>query len=304
MTAPPVPAARCPSCGEGLQGVYCHRCGEKQLDARDRTVAHFVQDAVGTLTNVDGTLWRSFRLLILHPGALTAAYLRGVRKPYLTPFRIFLLCNLVYFFVQPYTGFTGFNTTLASQRDRQVYSSLLDIDGRVRAVLQADVLAPEVYAERYRRYEEHFDARSSTYARTFIFLLIPLYALALKAVLPRRLYADHVVFAAHLLAWQLLVVMSAFLLLYRHLLMGLVYDLLPGPLAGFISESISSVLVAGYVYLALRQAYAASRRSALWRAWALSLGVVIVPGIFLIATLLYRLGLFWLTFITTPVPGG
>lgn len=296
-----MPAA-CPSCQTPFAGAYCHACGEKRLAPEDRTVRHFLHDALGTLTNVDGTLWRSFGLLLGRPGALTRAYLLGERRPYLTPFRLFLLCNVVYFFVQPYTGFSGFNTPLDSQRTRQVYSRIAGIDARVRGALQGGAETPEAFAERYRRYAERFDARSSTYARTLILLLIPAYALALKAVLPRRLYADHLAFAAHFLAWQLLVVMSAYLLLYRYALFDLV-DLLPDGLAWRIHENGSSLLLTAYLYLMLRRAFGLSRRGAAWRTVVLQgAAVLFLPALFSLAVIAHRFGLFWLTFWTTPVP--
>lgn len=58
-------ADRCPSCGAGFQGTYCHDCGEKRLADEDRTVRHFLGEALGTLTNLDGTFWRSLRALVV-----------------------------------------------------------------------------------------------------------------------------------------------------------------------------------------------------------------------------------------------
>ncbi len=297
-------APACPSCGTAFRGAYCHDCGEKKLDEGDRTFRHFLGDAFGTLTNIDGTLWRSFRLLLVKPGALTLAYIQGERKPHLTPFRVFLLCNLVYFFAQPFTGYSGFNTTLESQRTRQFYSQFAHIDARVRHRIGAEKLGEAAYAARYESYKERFDARSSAYARTLIFLLIPLYALALKAVLPRRLYADHVVLAAHFLAWQLLVVMSAFLFFYQFALYDVV-ERLPPFVAHHIHEHIASLLLAVYLYLMLRRAFGLPSKAALWRTVVLQgMSLLLLPALFVLATLAYRFLLFWVAFATTPVPGG
>ena len=295
----PEPAA-CPSCGTPFRGRYCHACGEKRLHDEDRTVRHFVGEALGTFLNLDGTFWRSFGVLIFRPGTLTAAYLRGQRRRYLGPLKIFLLCNLVYFFVQPWTGFSGYSTTLHSHRTNQVYSETLGLDARVRNRLGADTLSVEANAARYKAYEVRFDAKSNTYARTLILLLVPLVALGLKAVLPRHLYADHLVFATHFVAWQLLVVMSAYLMFYAHVLSDPVNALLPEGWAYLLSELSSTLLEIPYLFLALGAAYTLSRGAALWRALVLGMPLL---GVLLLATFLYRLLLFWLTFWTTPVPG-
>ncbi len=297
-------ATRCPSCATPFRGLYCHVCGEKKLTREDRTVRHFLADAVGTLTNLDGTFWRTFKLLLLKPGALTAAYVRGERRPYLSPFKVFVLCNLVYFFVQPFTGYTGFVTDLYSQRLRQPYSEAAGIEAHVQQRLGAATLTPEGYAARYARYAERFDARSSAYARSLILLLIPLVALGLLAVLPRHLFADHVVFATHLLAWLFFVCMSAFLLFYSAVLDPLVDAYLPPKLAHALSEGGTMLLFVPYLYLALRRAYQLTRTGAAWRTIAfMAPPLLFVPGLVLIILYLYRFLLFWLTFWTTPVPG-
>ena len=289
-------SASCPSCGTRFRGLYCHVCGEKRLSEQDRTVGHFLHEAMGTFANLDGTFWRTFRTLILRPGVLTAAYLRGARRPYLGPLKVFLLCNLVYFFVQPWTNYSGYNTTLEAQRGRQLYSHAMRLDEAVRARLGADTLSAEVYAARYAAYELRFNAKSSTYARTLILLLVPILALWLKALLPRRLYADHLVFATHLLAWQLLFVMSAYLMLYSHMLTGPVHALLPEVAANLLDEMSGVLLEFPYVYFAFRGAYGLRRGAALGRALLL---VAPLFGLFMFATVAYRLLLFWLTFATT-----
>lgn len=287
--------AACPSCEAPFRGPYCHRCGEKQLRDEDRTVGHFLREVVGTFTNLDGTFWRTFGALIFRPGTLTAAYLHGQRRRYLAPLKLFLLCNLVYFFVQPWTGYSGYSTTLHSHRTNQLYSEAFGLDQRVRDRLGADVRSPEAYAVRYAAYEVRFDAKSNTYARTLILLLVPLIALGLKAVLPRRLYADHLVFATHFLAWQLLVVMSAYLMLYAHVLSPFT-ERLPEAWAYLLNEMGSSLLVLPYLFLALGAAYRLSRGAALWRTLVLALPLL---GVLMFATLAYRLLLFWITFLTT-----
>jgi hypothetical protein len=54
--------------------------------------------------HVDGRILRSARELLLAPGALTAAHLAGRRQPYVAPFQLFLVMNLIFFITQSLTG--------------------------------------------------------------------------------------------------------------------------------------------------------------------------------------------------------
>lgn len=300
-TDAPAPNA-CATCGARLQGAYCHACGEKRLAQRDRTVGAFVRDAAGSALNLDGTFWRTIRALVLRPGRLTAEHLAGRRRPYLTPLRLFLLCNVVYFVAQPHTGFSGYNTDLRSQIARQGYSRPAALADHVaeRLGVETESYRALVQTDAFRAYERRFNQQSSTYARSLVILLIPLTALLLKALLPRRLLADHLVFATHLYAWQLLVVMSLWLLFYSRVLAAAVY-LLPTSVASYLSETHTFWFVAAYLFLAFRTAYGLDARAAGWRAAVLALPPVVIgfvglAGLLMFVLLFYRFLLFWLTF--------
>ena len=71
---------------------------------------------------LDSRLIRSFRFLLFRPGTLTVAYLKRPRKPYIAPFRLFLLANLFFFAVQSFTTEKVFSTPLASHLQVQDWS--------------------------------------------------------------------------------------------------------------------------------------------------------------------------------------
>jgi hypothetical protein len=71
----------CPTCREERATRFCGGCGEKRLEHHDLTITGFVGHALESLTHVDGRVFRSVRDLIVRPGALTAAYMRGQRRP-------------------------------------------------------------------------------------------------------------------------------------------------------------------------------------------------------------------------------
>ena len=298
------PPNTCVTCGERLQGPFCHACGEKRTAESDRTVRHFVRDVLGSALNLDGTFWRTLRLLVFNPGALTAEHIAGRRRPYLTPLRLFLLCNLLYFVVQPHTGFSGYNTDLRSQIVRQGFSKIAGLTGRVAERIGVEVQPYKtlVQTDAFRAYEPMFNRQSSTYARSLVILLIPLLALLLKVLLPRRPLADHLVMATHVYAWQLLVIMSLWLLLYRMLIIHAVL-LLPDGIADYVNETHTFWFVAVYLYFALRTAYGLTWQASGWRALAVSAPPVLFSGfgfagLLVFVLLFYRYLLFWLTFWT------
>jgi Protein of unknown function (DUF3667) len=200
----------CVSCGQPLTGKYCAQCGERALAQDEYTLRRFLAETFHDVSSVDAKLYRTLRLLVRRPGLLTVEYLQGRRVPYLRPIQLFLLANLVYFVIQPLTGYSGFNTNLVGHMQGQFYSQPLEIRSRVeqRVAQQGST---------FENYEAAFNRRSSLYARSLTAVLIPLFSLAVAVMFAakRRPLANHLIFATHFMAWQLLVVMSAFLLLLR-----------------------------------------------------------------------------------------
>jgi hypothetical protein len=70
----------CPTCGAAASTAYCGACGEKRLGHHHLTLVGILAHAGESLFHVDGRVFRSLRTLLLRPGILTAACLRGARK--------------------------------------------------------------------------------------------------------------------------------------------------------------------------------------------------------------------------------
>src|SRR5205085_9903363 len=90
----------CPNCRTLTASAYCPACGERPAGPRDLTLGALGLEAFEAVSSVDGKLLRTMRTLILRPGALTAAYEAGARKPYIGPLGIFLAANALFFAVQ------------------------------------------------------------------------------------------------------------------------------------------------------------------------------------------------------------
>ena len=101
LATPPDPAGGvCPNCLEAWASPrprHCPGCGQ-DTDLRVPTLADFLREFGGHLLAADGALRRTLGGLF-RPGHLTLAYLRGQRRRYLTPLRLFLSTSLLCLFL-------------------------------------------------------------------------------------------------------------------------------------------------------------------------------------------------------------
>lgn len=220
----------CVSCGSPLSGAYCAACGERAPDERNRTLGDFLGDAVDALTNVNGKLLKTVRLLLLRPGFLSAEHARGARVPYMRPVQLFLVANLVFFLwsfvpifstpLQVHTWSQGFphraiaadwvREAVAPQIDAEEFHTVLVAWWQASFVTEAPE-APEATAppaETLQALQElgrQFNARVELQGRTLVVLMIPMFAL-FPGVLNfrRRPHAiEHLVFATHFMSFLL-----------------------------------------------------------------------------------------------------
>ena len=238
----------CPSCGTAASSRFCPDCGEKRSSAADLSVHHFASHALGEFLHFDSRIFRSFRLLFTRPGFLTTEYLRGCRKPWLHPFQIFFVANLIYFFVQPFTGWSGLKAWLYTQTHAMFYSNLA-------TRLAARHMAARVLTE--MQLNHAFDHAVDLEARSLVILLVLLFALFFWIIewRKRRLFGEHVVFTLHLMAFYLLTVYIGIFggstLLVRFAGFAGVHLVIPHLLLAILSYTALSV----YSFLALRRVY-------------------------------------------------
>lgn len=199
-----VPEWQCPTCGTRVSGKFCPGCGEKEFGPADLSIRHFVTHALGEFFHFDSKIFRSFRSLFTRPGFLSAEYARGCRKPYLHPFQIFFIANLIYFFLQPLTGWTGLKTPLYVHTHMSGYTSLA-----TRLVAQR--VAAKGISE--SEFTHAFDHVVDLQARSLVLLMVPMFAVVLWALewRKRRFFGEHLAFALHFYAFW---VLTMFLVVY------------------------------------------------------------------------------------------
>ncbi len=285
----------CPSCRAVTTGRYCVQCGEKQLESHDRSLRHYLGEALEVLTHFDTKIIRSVGLLLSRPGFLSTEWLQGKRIRYVSPLRLFLLLNIVYYIsltaLQSSTvtaltrlEFNTFTTPLAVQLHgndfypayaaRQVAEKL-----RLQALDYADL-------------QQKYDATAAVLSKTLVFALIPVIALLFRSLFIRRkvFFADHLVIATHF--WSFVLLLLGVLLPAMVLPLAWISAVQGMSSAVLINDQVVSyvlqVVLAVYIFLMLRRAYLAS-------IWYSGLVAAFIAWSFFFIVWLYRFLLFEVT---------
>jgi hypothetical protein len=278
--------SHCVTCGEPLSGPYCSQCGERSLAGHSYSLRHFAEEALENLAHLDNRILRTFRVLLTRPGALAADFLDGRRKPYMGPVQLFVTANLLYFLLQPFSGFVPFTTTLRIQTTQFWWSGLAK-------QMTSDTIAAKHIA--FEQYERDFNATAHLQGKTLVIIMVPFFAVIVWALYgrTRRYYAEHLVFSFYAFAFLLIwigvtsVISSALLTGASRL------GLRPGPLLVEVSSSLFTAVPFGvYLCFAARRTYGESNALRCVKSAVLTVALVLVATI-------YRFILFFTTFFAT-----
>lgn len=187
----------CPSCSTThVDGSYCKSCGERRLTPHDDTLRGVLHQWAESLVHIDGRIVRSCRELLTKPGELTAAHIAGRRRPYIAPFQLFLVMNLVFFITQGLTGLSILSIPLALHVD-EWYGAL------ATEFLQLKLAAS---GTTFAAYAPLFDQKVAVIAKSLVIVMVPMLALCLAVCLLRlrRAAPTHLVFATHFYGFMLL----------------------------------------------------------------------------------------------------
>ena len=273
----------CPTCNDLVLTAFCARCGEEPLAQRDLTFRGLAANLVHALTSIDARVLRTTQRLLRHPGELTREWSIGVRKPYVAPFQLFLIANVIFFAVQSLTGEIVFSSPLDSHLHHQDWSELAQalLAGR----LEAKHLSIEAFAPM-------FDSAVALNAKSLIGLMaIPFTTLLpLTFWLAHKPFMTHVAFALHLYTFLLLLFSAGMLVAKLCALIG--FGGLESPIVDKALSAANLAACIWYLYCAIAPVYRAAGRLRVLQALVLSLAVAaIVLG--------YRFALFVITLYST-----
>jgi Protein of unknown function (DUF3667) len=203
---------RCVSCDGPLSGPYCAGCGERVLEPEALTLRHFLVHTVAhELLHVDGTLWRTLRLLFVRPGQLSLEYAAGRRRPYVNPFRLLLIAIVAYALMASSGLIVTWNigrVTLsmapaAIRRSLSVETTIAQIDRygllRTRFAAKSERLTSDAARAR-------FHDRLAAFAQPVSFANVLLLAVTLHLGFywRRRSFLEHAAFSMHVVSFVLL----------------------------------------------------------------------------------------------------
>lgn len=279
-----VERATCPECDEPIPERFCTHCGEKRVEARDYSLRHFLAEALNVIANLESPIPRSFFALLFRPGLLTAAYLAGRRKRYLKPLQLFVLCNVIFFFVHPLTGFNTLTTPLSIHLNAMPYQQ------RAQRMVRAELERSRVPLEEYRT---RFDNVIQSQARSLVIVMALMFALVLLVLYRRRYFVEHLVFAIHFYAFFLLLLPAQHFVTVPFFNAARRYGIVSREFNfDFTFTIIFLAICAVYLYVALRGVYRQGRGLTLLKCITLAFFIAVI-----IQT--YRFILFFTAFYTT-----
>lgn len=220
-------------------GEYCHRCGEKKVDAHDLSFRHFVAHSLHDLAHLDSKIFLTVRYLITRPGFLTQEYVAGRRLRYAKPLSLLLTASALLLLLDSIYPLSS----MASGYDvRQVIAT--DHSGQLMAAIEKRAASKHLLAEVVLERAQNTWHRIVTAGHLANILAM---ALVLAVLYRRRYFTEHLVFACHFLAFTFLAVVVV------------------GPLSALFGPiHLKSVAITGwftllclglYLFFALRRVY-------------------------------------------------
>lgn len=151
---------RCENCNTPLEAKFCPHCGQRDIKLQ-RPLFELLRDVLHETFDIDGRAARTIWTMFSQPGVVTERFLAGQRKQYTPPVRLYLVVSVLFFLVVAWVVRQGI---------------LFDIDAD--SVGEVRVLAEDL--------------------PSLMFVLLPVFALLLKAAFWHRFYFEHLIHALHL----------------------------------------------------------------------------------------------------------
>jgi hypothetical protein len=248
------------------------------------TTRELVGDAYNELVGWDGKFARTIRLLLMRPGALTAAVIGGQRARYVGAVRLYLMCSVVFFLLQTTVPFPdvdqdfqiGFGVSVGGAADqtpgeaalgKAITNGLASLTSDERAALDREIEAqPWLIRPMIRAMAEDYDGvmrRAEEAIPRVLFVLIPALALVLRIFYRGRHYPEHLYFATHFGAFVFVVLTLETFVEYTRSLPAIA-----------VTQLIGAIVIVIYGIVAQRRVYGGS-----WLATgAKAFGVAVIYG--------------------------
>ncbi len=218
MTQTQTDSAACANCGAPFvpeRRRFCPECGQ-ETHIKPPRLMEFLQQFGGAYFSTEGALWRTLGLLFFKPGELTVRYLRGQRKHYVLPLRLYLTISLLVLVLLRTLAGNSIQFNMPGDVDlrKGEYSIFTFRDGSGAGMKGGVFYCNSLPQWLCKRLERRLDVdpkglqkEAAAMGERFVsnmgaamFVVMPLFALFLQgAYWSRRMrYTEHLVFALHL----------------------------------------------------------------------------------------------------------
>jgi len=264
--------AVCPNCKKELKGPYCYHCGQNQKSF-DKFFWTLLNESFEDVFSLRSRASITLLHLLFHPGYLTREFFSGRRARYVPPLRLYLITSLVFFtvltIVSRFADLDGVviesdkvavvnGEELAEDKKENVEDDGLNVqlDG-----LNLGLLTPEENQELRDRLETQFTKAAKRFSEEpgelidalldasppILFVLVPLFAVALKLAYFSRYYTEHLILAVHNHCFLFISILTSnFLELFEQTAAAPVTNIL---------ESLVLFWIVVYMFLSLKECY-------------------------------------------------
>ncbi len=216
--------SNCLNCGAELTGIYCSQCGQKRIPRR-QTLGELFTNFVSSFISFESKFLRTGKYLLFHPGRLPLDYNAGKRERHYHPARLYVFISFVFFLLYNVIpdpknkGIVNYSDQSSSDFkmedfDKEVakYKSPKQYDSAQQALpaTERDGFWKSKIRKKEIELDQRFKGRGHDFSQAFtesftsnvpkmLFLLLPLFALILKALYIRKdfYYSEHLVFSIH-----------------------------------------------------------------------------------------------------------
>ena len=194
----------CKNCNSKFEGNFCQNCGEKAIKDEDFALMKIFSQALYSFTHLDSKLFKTLKLLLFYPGELSKLNIEGIRIPYMKPFQIFIILNIIFFFIFSNDDIFRVPSNYFFQEN---YDGIKTLD-KVRSIAKETGLSESEIAVLY-------DNNSTNLAKGLLVFLIPIIALIGKFFNEKLKmeFGKHLIFSIHFLTFilSIFIVSSLFL---------------------------------------------------------------------------------------------
>ena len=178
-----------------LHGEYCHNCGEKVISNKDFALKTLLEQAIDSITHIDSKLFKSFSYLLTKPGQLSMAYTAGNRRPFMKPFQLFILTNMLFFIFLS-------NMDIFRKPANWWFNQTIDGGYQVKKRVNEIVVLKKSSIEEV---SVLYDDKSNTLAKGFIIVVLPVISLIMAVLnIKKKLQVGkHLIFAVHFFSFTL-----------------------------------------------------------------------------------------------------